>query len=171
MEIANLVHKVLSEEQRWLANRKPWNVRKYEEKWIQFLVFRGLLDEKGIKCVEAEYNRKGSGAFVDLFVYGKINRVAVAMEIKGPAKVSTAGAMNKLNKQIQGDARKLRQIRFETSTAKYVLALAYGTQNQVEKWLAQTPVLSLRWVLTGNDLRPIRLDDAEVLGLACFKVS
>jgi hypothetical protein len=34
MEIAELAHQVLSREPRWLAKRKPWNVRKYDEKWI-----------------------------------------------------------------------------------------------------------------------------------------
>jgi hypothetical protein len=32
------------------------------------------------------------------------------------------------------------------------------------------PELCRQYVVTGNDLEPIRLDTDEVLGLACFKV-
>jgi hypothetical protein len=173
MDIAKLVHKVLSQEQRFLVNRDSWNIRKYEEKWIQFLVFRRLLNEKRFEHVEAEH--PGSGAFVDIIAdRGKAH--GVALELKGPAKVNSAGARDRLNKQIQRDARKLRKIRSLGPGAKCVLALAYGRDNQVQKWLEGAPRVcrqrsGRKWTLTGNNLKCIPLGVGEVLGLVCFRIT
>ncbi len=171
MNIVKLVHEVLSREQRSLPNGTGWNIRNYEEKWIQYLVFRRLLREKGFR-VEAEHY--GSGAFVDLLAKGD-KTTTVALEIKGPSTVKTVGDQKKLNDKIRRDARKLRKIRSLPTHSRWVLALAYGTEDQVRQWLVKTQGLrrqlsGRKQVVTDSNLERIRLDRGKVLGLAFFNV-
>jgi hypothetical protein len=126
-----------------------------------------LLLRKEFKQVEAEYYPKNRGAFLDLFVKGRTHNVAI--EIKGPANVTTAARREDLKNKILRDARKLHKCKLD-KTKLNVLALVHGSPDQVQEWVSEARNLNSRWTLTGDKLRPIYSGSNEVLALSCFKV-
>jgi putative transposase len=85
MEIAELAHQVLSREPRWLAKRKPWNVRKYDEKWQNPYVER-LIGSVRRECLDhiIVWNERSLRRLQSYFAYYQRSRTHLALAKDAP---------------------------------------------------------------------------------------
>jgi len=178
-EVVNVTYKMLLDEQNELdrirGRRFIWNVLQYDEKWLQYLLMRGLRKDHRVSDVRGEFPAECGQRFVDIVVVGRDGDSA-ALELKmGAVRGKKAVGGSSFTNQIRKELKKLGVTECsQRLTEKCVLALPYGAQDHVKQWAEQNSEITFNSHRKRQSARQmaasaqIPLGEKDVLAVVCF---